>query len=128
MKEQLLNEIIKCIFAIVIMLVGQLTLQIQSFIKKKKALAIQQGKAEVYNNATYMAEGVYTLLEHNFKDLKKSGEAKKNEMDRILKSHFPSLTDEELDVINKQVWNKLNDNVIKELKTPIVITKEEVTE
>jgi hypothetical protein len=56
---------------------------------------------EVYQGAKAMAYGVWLVLEKNFPQL--TGTQKRLEMEKKLLARFPSLTQDELDAINKEI-------------------------
>lgn len=69
-------------------------------------------KSIIYNNAKNMSYGIYTLLEDKYKDtIAKMGDIKRREMEQILLSEYPTLTQNELNSINKEVclyFNNIN--------------------
>ena len=68
----------------------------------------RQDRANNYNRAREVAIGLYTLLEDEFAHIEKAGAQKREEMNRMLLERFPSLTQVELDAINKEVWAMFN--------------------
>lgn len=71
-------------------------------------IKIKIGK-ETYDQAYEVAEGLYIYLEDKYGDeLRKMGEVKKKEMEDMLREKFPTLTQTELDAINKSVWLSFN--------------------
>jgi hypothetical protein len=74
-----------------------------ALLKARDVLVVKVG-ADTYNAARTFAIGVYTLLEDQFAGVIKAGEAKKAEMEKMLLAQFPTLTQAELDAINKDVW------------------------
>lgn len=72
-------------------------------------IKIKIGK-ETYDQAYKVAEGLYIYLEDKYGDeLRKMGEVKKKEMEDMLREKFPTLTQTELDAINKSVWLSFNE-------------------
>jgi hypothetical protein len=64
---------------------------------------------ETYEHALEVAKGVYVYLEDKYGDAVESmGITKKQEMEAMLLDKFPSLTQLELDSINKAVWESFN--------------------
>ena len=60
---------------------------------------------DTYDQAMKMAEGLYIYLEDKYGEaFKKMGAVKKAEMETMLLEKFPTLTQAELDSINKIVW------------------------
>ncbi|NFV47477.1 hypothetical protein FDJ70_07295 [Clostridium botulinum] len=117
MKEQIMALVFK---SIVTILTAILSIIIPYFIAKFKAYIEEKGKAVQYNRALGIARGMYFGLEDEFKDIEKSGDIKKEEMKNRLLKIFPTLTDVELDSINKDISHTINTG-IKELNNPIVI-------
>lgn len=71
-------------------------------------IKIKIGK-DTYDQAYEVAEGLYIYLEDKYGDeLRKMGEVKKKEMEDMLREKFPTLTQTELDAINKSVWLSFN--------------------
>lgn len=72
-------------------------------------IKIKIGK-DTYDQAYEVAEGLYIYLEDKYGDeLRKMGEVKKKEMEDMLREKFPTLTQTELDAINKSVWLSFNE-------------------
>lgn len=66
--------------------------------------------ADTYDKAMEVASGLYIYLEDKYGDaFKQMGETKKAEMIAMLKTQFPTLTDTELEAINKTVWLNFQD-------------------
>lgn len=75
--------------------------------KGKNWLVAKLGQT-VYDRAIQVAKGIYILLEDEIAEVKKTGMEKKAEMEAMLLKQFPSLTQTELDAINKTVWESFN--------------------
>lgn len=80
---------------------------VQVVAKAKNWVVTKVGQT-TYDRAVEVAKGLYVLLEDEMSDLKKAGEVKKREMERRLIEQFPTLTQTELDSINKIVWESFN--------------------
>lgn len=119
MKEQIVTLIFKSLIAL---LTAILSIAIPYLIAKFKAYIEEKGKAVQFNRALGIAKGMYFGLEDEFDGIQKAGQMKKEEMDRRLLELFPSLTQVELDAINKDICNTIN-NGIKEVLQPIEINK-----
>ena len=119
MKEQILALVFKSLMTL---LAGILSIAVPYLIAKFKAYIDEKGKAVQFNRALSIARGMYFGLEDEFSGIEKAGQIKKEEMDRRLLELFPSLTQIELDAINKDICNTIDDG-IRELATPIEITK-----
>ena len=64
---------------------------------------------DTYNQALEVAMGIYISLEDKYRDSAvKMGDVKKAEMRALLLQRFPSLTEVELESINKSVWLAFN--------------------
>lgn len=64
---------------------------------------------ETYDHALEVAKGIYVFLEDKYRDeIESFGTIKKQEMEELLLQKFPSLTQLELDAINKAVWESFN--------------------
>lgn len=79
------------------------------YLKKVGDEVVNFVKAKVgektYNQALEIANGLYIYLEDKYgSSLKQMGYAKKKEMEALLLEKFPTLTQSELDAINKSVW------------------------
>jgi hypothetical protein len=84
-------------------LVGLIGIGIAVLFKWRKVLIVRFG-AETFDAAREFAIGLYTMLEDQFADVLHAGAEKKAEMDKLLLAKFPSLTQADLDSINKAVW------------------------
>lgn len=82
--------------------------------------------ADVYDQAYEVAEGLYIYLEDKYgNELRKMGDVKKKEMEEMLLEKFPTLTQTELDAINKSVWLGFNSQWYEEnSKQPLSIETE----
>ena len=60
----------------------------------------------IYEHALLFARGIYLGLDERW-DAHKLGNIKRDEMRKILKNRFPSLTEEELWAINKDVSSSM---------------------
>ncbi len=65
----------------------------------------------VYDNAISFARGIYEVLEDQW-NVSGMGERKRQEMNRILKKRFPSLTSDELDAINKDISKQMKSMIM----------------
>ncbi len=79
-------------------ILGKLLMRVQTWIIAKI------GK-ENFEGAKSMAYGVWLFLEKKYPDW--TGDAKRKEMEVKLLAQFPSLTQDQLDAINKEVNNML---------------------
>ena len=91
--------------------------------KAKEYLVGKVGSTN-YNHALEVAKGIYVQLEDEFSTFTKAGEQKRQLMNSKLKEIFPSLTQTELDSINKNVWSTFNNEVNKSgLTKPVTPSK-----
>lgn len=119
MKEQIMTLLFKSFMTL---LGAILSITIPYCISKFKAYIEEKGKTVQYNRALGIARGMYFGLEDEFKDIEKSGEIKKEEMNSRLLKIFPNLTEVELEAINRDICHTV-DIGIKELNNPIAINK-----
>lgn len=100
-----LDQVVPAILQVVGTVLGIVALNL---VTKVKGLVIEKTSKETYDRAVEVAKGLYVLLEDEFKEVEKAGKEKAEQMrDRLLQL-FPSLTDDELDAINKIVWESFN--------------------
>jgi hypothetical protein len=88
---------------VVLILVGLIGVAGSAVYHWRKLLIVRFG-AETFDAAREFAIGLYTMLEDQFADVLHAGALKKAEMDKLLLEKFPSLTQADLDSINKAVW------------------------
>ena len=96
---------------LVVVLIGGIITVAIMLLNKLKDLTIAKIGASNYNQARDVAIGLYYALEDDFKGLTASGAEKKIVMDNKLLSLFPTLTQIQLDAINKEIWNMVNTKV-----------------
>jgi len=114
-----------------------------NWIAKSKDYVISKIGQTNYDKALMIAKGLYYVLEEQFANIEKSGVQKKAQMENYLLQLFPSLTQIELDAINKTVCEEVkaaavaagltttttktivtNDEAVPDTTTTIVETKE----
>ncbi len=122
MKEQILSMGVQFIIG-VFGIIGTFVLKkaADAIEVQKQALAAKKG-ADNYNRALSVAKGLYYVLEDEFKDIAKAGDAKRVEMEKRLLEIIPGLTQNELDAINKEVCNgvmKIGEGIL----TPMQVSK-----
>jgi hypothetical protein len=103
MNEFLLTLQPALLSLLALVLVGLIGLGGDVLLKYRQVLIVKFG-ADTFNAARNFAMGLYTLLEDQFATVVKAGELKKAEMEKMLLARFPTLTQAELDAINKDVW------------------------
>ena len=80
-----------------------------------------------YDKAILIAKGLYYVLEEQFATIEKSGVQKKAQMENYLLQLFPSLTQIELDAINKTVCEEVKAAAVAAGLTSTTTTKTVVT-
>lgn len=118
MKEQLMSQLVQFIISAVGILLTYALTKLGQFLNEKKQEVVAKKGVENYNRALNIARGMYYVLEDSFKDIAKAGEDKKAEMDARLLEVIPQLTQNELDAINKQIWNEFNEHIVKVITEP----------
>ena len=120
MKEQILSMGVQFIIG-VFGIIGTFVLKkaADAIEVQKQALAAKKG-ADNYNRALSVAKGLYYVLEDEFKDIAKAGDAKRVEMEKRLLEIIPGLTQNELDAINKEVCNGVM-KICTEILKPIEV-------
>jgi hypothetical protein len=108
MNEFLLTLQPSLLALLVAVLIGVIGLGGDVLLKYRKAMILKYG-VDAYNGARVFAIGLYTLLEDQFADVIKAGALKKAEMEKLILAKFPTLTQAELDAINKEVWAAMQD-------------------
>ena len=83
----------------VIVLLSVLLVYLTLLVNKVKSYLITKIGKDTYEFAIEVATGIYVLLEDQYKDVIKAGDEKRREMDSMLLSLFPSLTQIQLDAI-----------------------------
>ena len=96
---------------LVVVLIGGIITVAIMLLNKLKDLTIAKIGASNYNQARDVAIGLYYALEDDFKGMTASGAKKRTVMDNKLLSLFPTLTQIQLDAINKEIWNMVNAKV-----------------
>lgn len=91
--------------AFVIAILGILAKLILVITPKIEAWLIAKIGRENFESAKNMATGIWLVLEKNYPQL--DGQAKRIEMGNMLLKRFPSLTQDELDAINKEINSML---------------------
>jgi hypothetical protein len=116
MKEELLNQLVTFVLSLVGILSSYALAKLGNYLKAKQDKLITEKGIDNYTRALNIAKGMYYVLEDEFKDIEKSGLEKKVEMDNRLLKLIPELSQEELDSINKQIWNDVKENIINKLE------------
>ena len=95
-----LTPILTNIFTIILSIIGMLVI---ALLNKVKDYISEKIGTETYNRAREVSVGLYTLLEDEFKGMTKAGSEKRAKMEQLLLEQFPTLTQTELDAINKEI-------------------------
>ena len=123
MKEQLINQLIQFIMSVLGIAGTYLLAVISTKVNAEKKAVVAKTGSDNYNHALKIAKGMYLLLEDDFANVEKAGEQKKDEMGKKLLNVIPELTKEELDSINKEVWNMFNKGILEPIVTPVTPTE-----
>ena len=107
--EELTQSLQPILITVIGILAVALTKYIISYLKKGKESLIQKIGQTQYDRAYNVAVGLYYLIEETYPELKEKGEEKKAEMEKLLLETFPTLTQAELDSINKQVCETIKE-------------------
>ena len=91
------------VVTIVMAILGIIFTIVLTYLGKFKTWIVNKVGAQTYNRALEVAKGLWYLLEDEFKDVQKAGAEKRAEMNKRLLELFPTLTQTELDAINKHV-------------------------
>lgn len=94
-----------------------------NWIAKSKDYVISKIGQTNYDKAMIIAKGLYYLLEEQFASVEKSGVQKKAQMENYLLQLFPSLTQIELDSINKTVCEEVKAAAVAAGLTSTTTTK-----
>jgi len=94
-----------------------------NWISKSKDYVISKIGQTNYDKAMIIAKGLYYLLEEQFASVEKSGVQKKAQMENYLLQLFPSLTQIELDSINKTVCEEVKAAAVAAGLTSTTTTK-----
>lgn len=119
MREQLLNVLVQFILGIVGIIAAYVLKKISGALELQKEFIVAKKATYNYNHALSIAKGMYYVLEEEFGSVKNAGKRKKDEMEKRLLEVIPGLTQNELDCINKQIYNN-----VKQLDKQIVKTVE----
>lgn len=107
----MMNEILKELaLAAILALIAILGTVGTAVLSKFKAWIVAKTDGATYNAALEFAKGLYLFLEDKYVELgiRKAGELKRADMEMMLHEKFPSLTQGELDAINKEIWAAFN--------------------
>ena len=99
------SEYVPVLLQLIGAILGVIAVQV---VAKAKTWVVAKVGQTTYNRAVEVAKGLYVLLEDEMNDLKKAGDEKRKEMEKRLLEQFPTLTQTELDSINKTVWESFN--------------------
>lgn len=105
MFQEILTQIEPALVSLAVAFILALITVLGKVLLKVQTLIIAKIGKENFESAKSMAFGLWLLLEKNYPQL--SGEAKRLEMGNRLLAQFPSLTQDQLDAINKEVNNML---------------------
>ena len=103
MTELIREAITPVLGSIISIIVSVIGVSCIGLLNKAKAWIVAKVGSETYNRAREVAIGLYTLLEDEFDGIVGAGMDKKAKMEKLLLEQFPTLTQTELDAINKDV-------------------------
>lgn len=109
--------------ALITALLSVLGVFVINWIAKSKDYVISKIGQTNYDKAILIAKGLYYLLEEQFASVEKSGVQKKAQMENYLLQLFPSLTQIELDAINKTVCAEVKTAAVAAGLTSTTTTK-----
>lgn len=109
--------------ALITALLSVLGVFVINWIAKSKDYVISKIGQTNYDKAMIIAKGLYYLLEEQFASVEKSGVQKKAQMENYLLQLFPSLTQIELDSINKTVCEEVKAAAVAAGLTSTTTTK-----
>ena len=109
--NQLLEAITPLLLNLLIVLVSLVITAVISLLKKVRELIVNKVGTQNYNRDRDVAVGIYYLLEDDFKGVVNAGNEKRAIMEAKLLELFPTLTQIELDAINKEVWTMFDQKV-----------------
>lgn len=93
---------------IAVVIAGCFAAYLATLVKDLKNYVIAKIGETNYDLAMELARGLYVLIEDKFEGVVGKGFVKKNYMEQKLLETFPNLTQNELDSINKAVWEEFN--------------------
>lgn len=110
-QMEILEPVLEMVLTIIAGLLGTFLAKV---IKKAGDWIEAKIGAQNYEQARQVAHGIYVYLEDKYRDsATKMGEAKKAEMTALLLRRFPTLSEVELEAINKEIWSAFNAEIKK---------------
>ena len=103
MTETLMETLTPLLTNLVTIIISIIGIIIVGLLNKFKIWVAAKIGTETYNRAREVAIGLYTLLEDEFQGMANAGAEKRAKMEQLLLAQFPTLTQTELDAINKEV-------------------------
>ena len=118
MEQQVINELIKFVLSALGIVGTYLLAVISAKVNADKKNTVAKTGAVNYNHAIAIAKGMYLVLEDEFASATKAGIQKRDEMEARLLNVIPELTKDEIDSVNKEIWNVFNEGFIKPILAP----------
>lgn len=103
MQQTIMEAITPLLINLVTLILSIIGIIIVGLLNKFKIWVAAKIGTETYNRAREVAIGLYTLLEDEFQGMLNAGAEKREKMNQLLLAQFPTLTQTELDAINKEV-------------------------
>ena len=103
MQQTIMEAITPLLINLVTLILSIIGIIIVGLLNKFKIWVAAKIGTETYNRAREVAVGLYTLLEDEFQGMLNAGAEKREKMNQLLLAQFPTLTQTELDAINKEV-------------------------
>lgn len=103
MSEAIMETLTPLLTNLVTIIISIIGIVIVGLLNNFKAWIAAKLGTETYNRAREVAIGLYNLLEDEFQGMLNAGAEKRAKMNQLLLAQFPTLTQTELDAINKEV-------------------------
>lgn len=103
MGEALMETLTPLLTNLITIIISIIGIVAVGLLNNFKAWVAAKLGTETYNRAREVAIGLYNLLEDEFQGMLNAGAEKRAKMNQLLLEQFPTLTQTELDAINKEV-------------------------
>lgn len=123
MSEAIMETLTPLLTNLVTIIISIIGIVVVGLLNNFKAWIAAKLGTETYNRAREVAIGLYNLLEDEFQGMLNAGAEKRAKMNELLLAQFPTLTQTELDAINKEVCAAIK----AELKTTKLLEEFEET-
>jgi hypothetical protein len=109
LKDALMEGLTPILIDLLIVSIGIGITYATGLLKQLKQYLVTKYGVTTYDRAREIAIGLYYALEDEFKEIAKAGEQKKQLMQQKLLEVIPTLTQVELDALNKEIWYMLDE-------------------